>query len=170
MTAKHWTPDELEIVRKLAAEGKSASEIGHQVGRTRNSVIGVMHRNKVKSLAKSGAKATKENSPNPPRPRRGEHLRRVFLTGPKQERVKHEISPPPPPSKEHYVPFLKRQNYQCKVIVEKRGEQHICCGTPATRNGWCDYHASIVYRPFDEQPKYRDGGSGKHKKIHGPSG
>lgn len=162
---KPWTKEEIEIVSQLAGQGMSAAEIGLIVGRTRNSVIGAAYRNKLQLLAKK-EHIPKERKPRPPR---GNHLRRVFMSTSTPKEPKHETPPPPPPSRESYVPFLERRSGQCKFIVEKRNETHICCGATATRNGWCDYHASIVYRPPDQQPTFRDGGGHKHKKIHGPS-
>jgi len=70
---KPWTPEEIELVKKMAAEGKSASQIGLEVGRSRNSVIGAAHRNKLQLLAKREPQPKKERAP---RPTRGKHQRR----------------------------------------------------------------------------------------------
>lgn len=161
---KPWTDDELTIVKNLAAQGKTASEIGEAIGRTRNSVIGAVFRHKVKLLTRLEPKPKVQRVPRV-RQRQGDHLRRVFLTTSTPKEGKHETSPPPPPSKENYVPFLERKYFQCKFIVEKRGETHICCGTAATRRGWCDYHASIVFRPIDPKPEKKDGGYGIHPAL-----
>lgn len=163
---KAWTDTELQIVKNLAAQGKSASEIGEAIGRSRNSVIGAVFRNKVKLLARREPQPKKERAP---RPARGNHLRRIFLTTSEPKESKYDTPTPPPPSKEHYVPFLDRKYFQCKFIVEKRGNTHICCGTPATRRGWCEYHASIVFRPFDPKPIKREGGDGSNTALRGSS-
>ena len=41
---RHWTNVELEQAKKLRRERVSASGIGRLLGRTRNSVIGALHR------------------------------------------------------------------------------------------------------------------------------
>lgn len=163
---KPWTPEEIEVVKDMAAKGMSAAGIAAEVGRTRNSVIGAIHRNKVQLLTKKIPKPKKERAP---RPSRGNHLRRIFLTTSEPKELKYDTPPPPPPNKEHYVPFLDRKYFQCKFIVEKRGDTHICCGTTATRRGWCEYHASIVFRPFDPKPIKREGGDGSNPALRGSS-
>ena len=165
---KLWTPEEIEVVKKMAAEGKTASQIGLEVGRSRNSVIGAVHRNKVQLLARREHPPS-EPKENKPRARHGDHLRRPFITAPTPKGSKYDTPPPPPPDTTSYVKFLDRRSSQCAFIVEKRKNTYICCGATATRGSWCEYHASIVYRPPDQQPRFRDGGDGKHKKIHGPS-
>lgn len=148
--SKPWTQEELDLVKRLVAEGKSASAIAaNLVNRSRNSVIGAVHRNRIKLLFQKEPNAPKEKRERPPR---GAHLRRIFLSSSEPKEPKHVESPAPPPSQEHYVPFLERRYGQCKFIVEKRNETYICCGATATRSGWCDYHANIVYRPFDPKP------------------
>lgn len=54
MTA--WTEEEFDVLRRRAADGASAAEIGRELGRSRNAVLGKLHREVV---------------PLPPKPRQG---------------------------------------------------------------------------------------------------
>ncbi|TJW50894.1 MAG: hypothetical protein E5X65_25680 [Mesorhizobium sp.] len=49
-----WNAEQIEILRKLVAEGLSGSQIGARMGRNRNSIIGKIHRLKDVKLTKAG--------------------------------------------------------------------------------------------------------------------
>lgn len=157
---KLWTKDEIQIVRNLAEQGKSASQIGDAIKRTRNAVMGVAFRNGIKLLNQKVKGQTRQK----PTARRGDHLKKPPLME-KQREAKHEELLITAPSGENNVPFLDRRYNQCKFIIGRTEKEHYCCGEPVDRKGWCKYHASIVYRPPDPKPQNRDGGSGPHKAV-----
>src|SRR5881227_2604841 len=72
--AMSWTDERVEILKKLWADGLSASQIAAELGGvTRNAVIGKVHR-----LGLSGrAKSTSNASPRPRKPRSASHMMRV---------------------------------------------------------------------------------------------
>lgn len=158
---KLWTKNEIEIVRNLAAEGKSASQIGEAVKRSRNAVMGAAFRNGIKLLNRKVrgdvSKKTEE--------RRRERIGRAFNATVKSKEQSNEEPLIAPPSGENNVPFLDRRYNQCKFIIGRTEKEYYCCGDPVDRKGWCKYHASIVYRPPDPKPQKRDGGSGPHKAV-----
>lgn len=162
---KLWTPPEVDRVKKLAAQGMTASQIAAEVGRTRNSVIGAIHRNKVQLLTRSDPSAVK---PKPPRKSIGGHLKSLFFASKSKQEPYREKPTATPPDTKNYVPFLNRRYDQCKYIVEKRGDNYYCCGASAVRSGWCEFHAAIVYRPFDSKPNNRDA-NGRSKPVSGTS-
>lgn len=47
---KKWSNAEKHEIRKLAAEGLSAAKIAAAMKATRNAIVGVCHRNKIKLL------------------------------------------------------------------------------------------------------------------------
>ena len=69
-----WTDDRVELLKKLWADGLSASQIAGELGGiTRNAVIGKVHR-----LGLSGrAKSPSSGAPRPRKARSGGHMLRV---------------------------------------------------------------------------------------------
>src|SRR5687768_15531828 len=60
----NWTDERVDLLRKLWAEGLSASQIAAQLGSvTRNAVIGKVHRLKLSSRGRSTATAVKPKKP-----------------------------------------------------------------------------------------------------------
>jgi len=67
-----WHPDQVELVRSLAAEHLSAAEMGRRLGVTRNAIIGLCHRRGI-ALNDRKLRYTKtgkpiERKPPPPKP------------------------------------------------------------------------------------------------------
>ena len=74
-SAMNWTDERVELLRKLWAEGLSASQIAAQLGSvTRNAVIGKVHRLKLSGRGRSTASPAKQKKQSSPaqerRPRR----------------------------------------------------------------------------------------------------
>jgi GcrA cell cycle regulator len=69
-----WTDERVELLKKLWADGLSASQIAAELGGiTRNAVIGKVHR-----LGLSGrAKSSSSTSPRPRKPRSPSHMLRI---------------------------------------------------------------------------------------------
>jgi len=69
-----WTDERVELLKKLWADGLSASQIAAELGGvTRNAVIGKVHR-----LGLSGrAKSPSSSAPRPRKARSGGHMMRV---------------------------------------------------------------------------------------------
>jgi len=64
-----WTEERVEILKKMWAEGQSASQIAKELGGvTRNAVIGKVHRLGLSNRASGAAtaKSTAENLPSKP--------------------------------------------------------------------------------------------------------
>src|SRR2546430_17469210 len=69
-----WTDERVETLKKLWADGHSASQIAAELGGiTRNAVIGKVHRLGLAGRAKSPASA----APRQRKPRAGSHMLRV---------------------------------------------------------------------------------------------
>lgn len=148
--AKFWTTTEIAKIQELAKLGQSASMIGARFGVTRNSIIGVMHRNRVPS--QYFAKREEERKLNPPKPRvripRASNL----------PRVKRE----PAPRKVAFVekkwavdyPYtgnktlLELQHFHCRAVVgEIRNCDTLYCGRITIMGkSWCKDHYDIYFR------------------------
>ena len=53
-----WLPLEVELLKKLAAEGLSRERIAQELGRNKNSVTGLCHRKNIKTGRLRALKAT----------------------------------------------------------------------------------------------------------------
>lgn len=78
---RNWSDKQIERCKEMVAEGYSASEIAADIGKTRNSVIGLVHR---LELSLSGQRKT-------PWKRRGPG-RKPKVAGPKQVRVAASVT------------------------------------------------------------------------------
>ena len=133
-----WTIGEINIAVEMAKEGKSARAISEALtGRTRNSVIGLLHRRKIQmSIFKS--------KPYPTKP-------------PKVERKKTVTLPTEPPPKV-FIPKIKDEviygrvklldadKSQCRFIEGK--DLTFVCGDPVhLGSSWCECHYKRVFTP-----------------------
>ena len=153
-----WTDERVELLKKLWADGLSASQIAAELGGvTRNAVIGKVHR-----LGLSG-RATSSRSSNP-RPRRT-HVPRAnrassLMFGTRgnvalKPQYEAEFDLVPQPLQELVIPLHERatimtlKEAMCRWPIGDPGEPdfHFCgrkkCGTLP----YCDHHARMAYQP-----------------------
>ena len=153
-----WTEERVELLKKLWAEGLSASQIAGRLGGvTRNAVIGKVHR-----LGLSG-RATSSRS-SAPRPRRThvprQHRAPSLMFGTRgnvalKPTYEEELELAPAPLKELVIPLNERASIltlketMCRWPIGDPGEPefHFCgrkkCGTLP----YCEHHARMAYQP-----------------------
>ncbi|HXF53257.1 MAG TPA: GcrA family cell cycle regulator [Hyphomicrobiaceae bacterium] len=153
-----WTDERVELLKKLWAEGLSASQIAARLGAvTRNAVIGKVHR-----LGLSGrAPSSRASSPRPrrthvPRAPRAQSL--LFGTrGATALKPQYalEADPEPQPLEELVIPLAERASIMtlkesmCRWPIGDPSdpEFHFCgrkrCGTLP----YCEHHARMAYQP-----------------------
>lgn len=160
-----WTDERVELLKKLWAEGLSASQIAGELGGvTRNAVIGKVHR-----LALSG-RATKPSG-GMSRPRRPTAIR-----PPRQPRpmtvgnTALKVAPTPHPRRvaipieDVVVPIplratiLTLSDRTCKWPIGDPAEEGFCfCGhEPRQSSPYCEYHARVAYQPAVDRRRDRD--------------
>jgi GcrA cell cycle regulator len=142
-----WNDERVEQLKKLWAEGLSASQIASKMGGvTRNAVIGKVHR-----LGLSGRAA-------PAKPQRGRSFERMddeFYTIRREPAMMRPIIPEP----EFTAPVVLEtgdkatvatlKNNMCKWPVgdPAKDDFHFCGqGTP-TGKSYCAYHAHLAFQP-----------------------
>jgi GcrA cell cycle regulator len=153
-----WTEERVELLKKLWAEGLSASQIAGRLGGvTRNAVIGKVHR-----LGLAG-RATSSRS-SAPRPRRT-HVPRAnrapsLMFGTRgntalKPQYEAEQDAEPAPLVELVIPLNERASIMtlkesmCRWPIGDPGEPefHFCgrkkCGTLP----YCEHHARMAYQP-----------------------
>ena len=145
-----WTKEEIDTAIRLAKEGMKATEIAtHLKGRTRNAVIGLLHRRKIMM-------SIFQSKPYPTRPPRVAR-KKPSLPQPKVEKEPEKKKQPSEPidylfeKKVDFVKYGKTEitdahSSQCRWID---GEGTIVCGEPIVKNSaWCKDHYRRVYTPY----------------------
>ncbi|MCP4382314.1 MAG: GcrA cell cycle regulator [Hyphomicrobiales bacterium] len=160
-----WTDERVELLKKLWAEGLSASQIAQQLGGvTRNAVIGKVHRLNLSGRAKPASttpRPRKARSASPHRPAR------TFVAG--NTALKVHAAPTPrrapvlapiedlvvPISKE--VSLLALNEQMCKWPNGDPGTEdfHFCGHRNFNNLPYCEYHARLAYQPASDRRRDR---------------
>ena len=161
-----WNDERVEQLKKLWAEGLSASQIAGRLGGvTRNAVIGKVHR-----LGLSG-RATTSRMKNP-RPRlrtAATHAKRPgksrfgSIGSPALRALYHpEAEAFTPAVEEHVIPLAERKTIQTLTECSCRwpigdpqlADFHFCGKDKVTGLPYCEFHARRAFQP--PQPRRRD--------------
>jgi GcrA cell cycle regulator len=156
-----WTDERVELLKKLWADGLSASQIAGQLGGvTRNAVIGKVHR-----LGLSGrAKSPSSTSPRPrkPRPLSSSMRPRLRYAGnaalaasPDMDRDLDPLANIVPMGPR--VSILELTEATCHWPIGDPGADDFAyCGTKTkTANPYCPYHARMAYQPLADRRRER---------------
>ena len=165
-----WTAERVELLKKLWADGLSASQIANELGNvTRNAVIGKVHRLGLSGRAKSPSSA----APRPRKPRTHSHMLRVRpqMRGNTALAYAHELEVEPEPELiENIIPIgqrctlLELNDDKCRWPIGDPGssEFFFCGGKPLASLPYCNYHSRVAYQPANERrnrkpPPFRQG-------------
>lgn len=170
-----WTEERVELLKRLWAEGLSASQIAGRLGGvTRNAVIGKVHR-----LGLSGRATT--SRVKTPRPRRrvgprGDQVRRLALHTRGNTALKPvyeqepdiELDPIPAPVEELVIPLaeratiltLKEQMCRWPIGDPVESDFYFCGRDSAQGVPYCAHHARIAYQPLQSRRRDRRTASG----------
>ncbi|MBX6426210.1 MAG: GcrA cell cycle regulator [Variibacter sp.] len=164
-----WTEERVELLKKLWAEGLSASQIAAELGGiTRNAVIGKVHR-----LGLSGrAKAPSASVPRQRKPRAAAAFRparpatrgNTALAPLAFIEAEPEIEPEPQ-LVDNVIPMGQR----CTILQLTEATCHWPIGDPSTPDfffcggrtvtglPYCGYHCRIAYQPVQDRRRDRRG-------------
>ncbi len=156
-----WTDERVELLKKLWADGLSASQIAKQLGGvTRNAVIGKVHR-----LGLSGRAAPSQ----PARPAfKAPRAPRAAVAAPAAPRRVEPVAPAPvaasptPPAVYKEEPgsatVLTLGAHMCKwPIGDPATDSFSFCGRRSSDGPYCSDHARVAYQP--QQKRVRSGTS-----------
>jgi GcrA cell cycle regulator len=158
-----WTEERVEQLKKLWADGLSASQIAAQLGNiTRNAVIGKVHRLGLSGRAKSPSSA----APRPRKPRSSHMLRlsRPSMRG--NTALAHaydmDLEPEPVPY-DNIIPIGQRRTLlelkedTCRWPIGDPGspEFFFCGGNTVTSLPYCAYHSRVAYQPAASRRSHR---------------
>ena len=165
-----WTDERVELLKKLWADGLSASQIASRMGGvTRNAVIGKVHR-----LGLSGrATPTRAARPRPRRtrtpslPSSGATMFRsagnTALKAEFEAEPDRMPDPEPAPIREIEIPpgerrtILTLTEHTCKWPIGDPGAEdfHFCGRKPQTGLPYCPHHARIAYQPAQDRRRQK---------------
>jgi len=161
-----WTDERVELLKKLWAEGLSASQIAAQLGGvTRNAVIGKVHRLNLSGRAKpasSTPRPRKIRSASPHRPSRS------YVSGNTALKVHAHPAPrrapAPVPIEDLVVPISLRvsllalNDQMCKWPIGDPGAEdfHFCGHRNFNGLPYCEYHSRLAYQPANDRRRDRD--------------
>jgi GcrA cell cycle regulator len=152
----NWTDERVELLKKLWADGLSASQIAAELGGiTRNAVIGKVHR-----LGLSGrAKSPSSTAPRPRKPRQT-HMMRVRPQMRGNTALAHAYAydtdvEPEPELIENIIPIGQRRTLvelnenTCRWPIGDPSSQEFffCGGPPVAGHPYCGYHSRVAYQP-----------------------
>ena len=164
-----WTDDRVELLKKLWADGLSASQIANELGGvTRNAVIGKVHR-----LGLAGrAKSTRSSTPRPrSKPRAAKPTMRVpQFAGNAALRIdtaeEQAVVPRPAPRpviEELFIPAEERATIldlnerRCRWPVgdPTQDDFYFCGRSCDPADSYCEHHAGIAYQPSSDRRRDR---------------
>jgi len=151
-----WTDERVEMLKKLWADGLSASQIAAELGGiTRNAVIGKVHR-----LGLSGrAKAPSSAVARPRKARAHSHMLRVARTSIRGNTAlahAYELDLEPEPQLlDNIIPLGQRRTLlelteeTCRWPIGDPGQADFffCGGQTITGLPYCAYHSRVAYQP-----------------------
>jgi GcrA cell cycle regulator len=151
-----WTDERVETLKRLWAEGLSASQIATELGEiTRNAVIGKVHRLGLSGRAKSPA----ASPPRPRKPRAAPHMLRVSRSSMRGNTAlahAYELDiAPEPECIDNVIPIGQRRSLleltedTCRWPIGDPGtpDFFFCGGAAVSSLPYCAYHARIAYQP-----------------------
>jgi len=157
-----WTDERVELLKKLWADGLSASQIAGELGGiTRNAVIGKVHRLGLSGRAKSASSA----APRPRKARPASHMMRVpraSIRGNTALAYDYDAEPEPE-LVEAVIPLEQRRTLvqltdaTCRWPVGDPGSPDFffCGGQTKEDSPYCAHHSRIAYQPITDRRRDR---------------
>jgi GcrA cell cycle regulator len=163
-----WTDERVELLKKLWADGLSASQIAGEFGGiTRNAVIGKVHRLGLSGRAKAPSAAPRQRKPRPA----GHFIRTSRPVARGNTALAHDLSllfeehvQEAEPELENIIPIGQRVSIMqlteatCHWPIGDPGSPDFAfCGgkTVAAGMPYCGYHSRIAYQPAQDRRRDR---------------
>lgn len=149
-----WTDERVELLKKLWAEGLSASQIAGKIGGvTRNAVIGKVHR-----LGLSG-RATPTKPSRGRAPERDAESAARYQSSPEIKSVipEPEFIEPVVLDSGDMTTVSTLKNNMCKWPIgdPAKDDFHFCGQSTLSGKSYCAYHAHMAFQPVQRKPERR---------------
>lgn len=165
-----WGEEEIEVMTKMLAKGKSSSEVSAVLGCSRNAVIGKagrldLPRNRNKGSSQPRPRIVVSNPEAAPNENtKPKYLDRVSVQKARRERDAAGIAPtaiPYTPRSDITVPqdaqrltLLELTDKVCKwPMGDPQWESFHFCGSERSRGPYCGYHGRLAYGPGTESER-----------------
>jgi GcrA cell cycle regulator len=164
-----WTDERVELLKRLWAEGLSASQIANQMGGvTRNAVIGKVHRLGLSGRAKPNAAPAQPRARKPSRAPSHPLTHRPAAHG--NAALAAHLRPEPAPEPEiaidedvvipmsERVTIMELRDSMCRWPMgdPTTPEFRFCGGKAITGLPYCTHHSRIAYQPAADRRRDRD--------------
>lgn len=168
----NWTEERIEKLKKLWAQGLSATQIATQLGGvSRNAIIGKVHRLSLPGRSKSGGRTASSSTPKVPRAP-ATTVRRTPSVPQIPQKEKRIAKPPSltaeektkveeAKQKEHIAHMmLVSPRLQMEALTERTckwpvgdplKDDFFFCGCDASGSPYCTYHQRLAYQPVSER-------------------
>ncbi len=151
-----WTDERVELLKKLWADGLSASQIAAELGSiTRNAVIGKVHRLGLSGRAKSPSSSS---GPRPRKARSSGMLRvsRLSMRGNTALAYEYDLEPEPELIEiplEQRKTLLQLNEKTCRWPIGDPGSPDFffCGGETVNELPYCAYHSRVAYQPLSDR-------------------
>lgn len=165
MTNMAWTEDRVDVLKKLWAEGHSASQIAKQLGGvTRNAVIGKVHRlglsgratpsrpvKRPPRLARPKPQYTQTSNTKPTSPREQQPSDRAIAAA---EKAALAALQPLPLKDGEAATILTIRDSMCKWPIGDPADPNFAfCGRKAECGPYCKEHAKIAFQPAKKRER-----------------
>ena len=168
----NWTDERVEKLKRLWAEGLSASQIAAQLGGvSRNAVIGKVHRLALPGRAKSGGSAGSSRTPKRPaanaRPQTfsprvatrtvtraaGANMLKeeIEINGEAEVRLNRAGNVVVPIARKLVLTELTDRTCKWPIGDPMSDDFHFCGCEAADGAPYCSYHAKLAYQPVSER-------------------
>ncbi len=166
-----WTDERVEQLKKLWADGLSASQIAARMGGiTRNAVIGKVHR-----LGLSGrTRPVRPSRPRNPFPGNTPHCQYSGNLALKREETMRPMPEPEPApivaveiAPGEHVSILTLNEKRCKWPIgdPQHDDFHFCGHESGSESPYCRVHARMAYQPAQDRRKRAVGGPGRQGRF-----
>jgi GcrA cell cycle regulator len=159
-----WTDERVELLKKLWADGLSASQIAGELGGiTRNAVIGKVHRLGLSGRAKTSSSA----AARPRKARAPGHMLRVSRPSMRGNTAlahayEHDLEPEPE-LLDNVIPLGQRRTIlelteeTCRWPIGDPGHADFffCGGNTLAATPYCSYHSRVAYQPVSDRRRAR---------------
>jgi hypothetical protein len=134
-------------VARLADIGLSASEIGAQVGKSRNAIIGLAHRNPGMITLQGAHAGGPRKGQKMPRKKNPAQTAGFMPKSSAQPDMKCQPLPPEPdvPADCEPITLLELTDETCRWPIGSR--DYVFCGRRASGGPYCRLHSALAYQP-----------------------
>lgn len=129
-----WTEERVEILRRLAIEGYSSSQVADELGLSRNAVIGKAYRLGIPLSGKKSGMSAEQ------RKQRHAFLMRGYRQNKGKPGSAQSSAAPVKPKR-----LLKLKPHDCRFVIGDPVDGLFCAARVVPGLSWCEAHARVVF-------------------------